>query len=1081
MKKVNIGLDIGIASVGWSIYDIENKKIINAGSRIFSEANTGSTASDRRAQRGRRRLLRRKILRKNDAKKLFVEFNFIKSVEDFYNLNFDIDYLKTRKIALEQKITIEELVVLLYKYVKNRGSFNYKDDLVELSEANNEDIDLKDLNQTAKTPVEIQTKIQEEFGKYRGVNTKESLIAHVWYVEEIIKILDKQIGFGLISEDFKGQYLKIFNRKRDYFQGPGWVDHLKTKKSKYGWKDVNEWYDNLVGKDTYDRKQTRAPKDSLTAYLFNILNDLNNLKITGRPDGLTQVEKETLIQETLENNGPKANNITLKRIIKLINQSDEIAISEKDISGFRIDKSEKPLFTKFESINKMKSILFKNSLDASFFNLKNIAEIDKICEKLTIYQSIDSRVEELKKLQYSFLTDKHCEVLGVISLSGTHSLSYKTMNLFISEAWAENKNQMQIFSEKNMKPDYQIQNNIEFKNFKSIPVFRQKISEMYISPVVKRSLIETLKIIKEIEKLPDIEINDIVVELARESNSDDYKKHINEVQKRNESINNNIKDSYNTETKKISPKLREKLILLNEQDGKCAYSGETIDKDRLLSDPNYCEVDHILPFSLSFDDSRTNRVLVLRHENQDKGQCTPWEYFRNIGRDWKQFEARNIKNYIENKSLGKMGKIKFNNLMFTGDLTSDEVKNEFINRNLSDTRYATVEVKNYLTYFVKELNKKYKIKTINGRFTSYVRGAFLHLPKKDRNDYSHHAIDATVCAIAPIIDIGTKKTINNILSKNENLNETQIIYQSQIDTIKNDIINFAYKFSRKVEKRTNVQLFDETIYTTKRQDDGKLHKILKMDLLATDNKTIKKNNEIIMNNPKAFLIYESDKKTWDYLEKIFKTYYGEKNDEDKVISNPFHHFVFTEKNKLQKQSNEENKPNIRYLRYVDNKSIDTFEDIGYKFKQMRKDNDKKIVISGLNAIAWDLFYSQTLDKYIILPLTMRVAKFANKKSDEVIINEEKYKVEKTIYKIDDSYEFQYRLFKFSELEFEYDGIKENLVVVGFRRSEGMLEFKKLNFYTDSKSRIFKTVSKMKKIKVINTNSTRTKIQKTSCF
>ncbi|WP_338989907.1 hypothetical protein [Spiroplasma endosymbiont of Seladonia tumulorum] len=70
MKKINIGLDISIASVGWSITSAEpnDYKILDAGSRLFEEANSSnsknSSTADRRGQRGRQRNLRRLKLKK---------------------------------------------------------------------------------------------------------------------------------------------------------------------------------------------------------------------------------------------------------------------------------------------------------------------------------------------------------------------------------------------------------------------------------------------------------------------------------------------------------------------------------------------------------------------------------------------------------------------------------------------------------------------------------------------------------------------------------------------------------------------------------------------------------------------------------------------------------------------------------------------------------------------------------------------------------------------------------------------------------------------------------------------------------
>ena len=40
------------------------------------------------------------------------------------------------------------------------------------------------------------------------------------------------------------------------------------------------------------------------------------------------------------------------------------------------------------------------------------------------------------------------------------------------------------------------------------------------------------------------------------------------------------------------------------------------------------QIDHILPYHRSFDDSQNNKVLVKWTENQEKGDRTPYEWFK---------------------------------------------------------------------------------------------------------------------------------------------------------------------------------------------------------------------------------------------------------------------------------------------------------------------------------------------------------------------------------------------------------------------------------------------------------------------
>jgi len=68
-----------------------------------------------------------------------------------------------------------------------------------------------------------------------------------------------------------------------------------------------------------------------------------------------------------------------------------------------------------------------------------------------------------------------------------------------------------------------------------------------------------------------------------------------------------------------------KFKLYQEQDGVCLYSGTQLDIGKLF-DPGYVDIDHIIPYSISFDDGYQNKVLVRSEENRQKGNRLPLEY-----------------------------------------------------------------------------------------------------------------------------------------------------------------------------------------------------------------------------------------------------------------------------------------------------------------------------------------------------------------------------------------------------------------------------------------------------------------------
>jgi CRISPR-associated endonuclease Csn1 len=179
-----------------------------------------------------------------------------------------------------------------------------------------------------------------------------------------------------------------------------------------------------------------------------------------------------------------------------------------------------------------------------------------------------------------------------------------------------------------------------------------------------------------------------------------------------------------------------------------------------------CEVDHILPYSRSFDDSTNNKVLVLASENRNKGNRTPFEYFgsNESGEKWHRFSEW----VLGHKLLRKAKRDRLLRRSFDEAASAD-----FKERQLNDTRYAT----RYFAQFVQrnlcfapgadgELLKQ-PVRTPAGAFTAFMRHRWGL--KKDRNEGDlHHAQDACVVAAASaalikrVSDVSRRKELTQL-------------------------------------------------------------------------------------------------------------------------------------------------------------------------------------------------------------------------------------------------------------------------------------------------------------------------------
>ena len=150
---------------------------------------------------------------------------------------------------------------------------------------------------------------------------------------------------------------------------------------------------------------------------------------------------------------------------------------------------------------------------------------------------------------------------------------------------------------------------------------------------------------------------EIVVEMARELKQG--KKKTNEIiktqtmnQKNNEKLEAELKENqFNIAIPKrmdIEKLQYYKELCQKNAAAHCPYCGRTISGEELFS--SNIEVEHILPYRRTLDDSRSNKTIAHRKCNRVKGNHTPFEAFGSNpeGFNWEDIQAR-IKTLPKNK------------------------------------------------------------------------------------------------------------------------------------------------------------------------------------------------------------------------------------------------------------------------------------------------------------------------------------------------------------------------------------------------------------------------------------------------
>ncbi|MDD4157303.1 MAG: type II CRISPR RNA-guided endonuclease Cas9 [Candidatus Cloacimonetes bacterium] len=993
MGKKVLGLDIGVTSVGWAIIDVDENEIVDKGVRIFPERSAQDNIK-RREKRGSRRSKRRRQQRLIDMKELLKEHGIIDG--EFILLK---DPYEIRCKGLEERLTNEELATAILHISKRRGSsFDNIDDIDEEDEKNDSNIDkpiaedkITELKSTKKILdynekmlinkdtnyiCLIQRKRLEESGSVRGSlnNFKTSE-----YVKEITKILSNQV----LAQEFKEKVIDLIKRKRAYFEGPG-SEKSPTPYGRWYYEKGEIKYIDLIermrGNCSLFPLEKRAPKDSYTACLFNILNDLNNLKIN--QEKITQEQKEQIIELMKKEKG----DFTIKKLCKFLD------VEETFISGFRQDKSNKNLISQFTGYKKIRNVVINKELNKLVY--ENEEYVDKIIEILAVKRGIDERKIELKKIDKTIFSEEVADALAHISgCKEYHSLSFKAMRTMIPDLLATTDNQMQLITKYGIQKE-----NLNIYKEKNDIMLDQKA---VISPVALRAQNEAIKIINTIRRIYG-ELDTIVIEMARDKNSADEKKRINESQKRGEELNKQALEL--AEGKPLTGSLALKLRLYKEQDHRCIYSGREIDKDLLINDPFAYEIDHIIPISISLDDSFNNKVLTTSSVNNDKSNMTPFKFFSS-GKiqetNFNEFASR----VINLEKRGLISKNKLRNLLFAEDIDKQSVRAEFINRNLVDTRYATKVILNTLSNYFHANGIETKVHTINGKITDNIRNrAGL---KKCRDYFYHHIVDAIIVAavkkhkyFSKLLDlyetsdgiIYDDETGEVITSENQKdfFDDKLFSFLSRIKNI-NDLTNYNenIKISHKIDKKFNRQFTDETIYST-RLVDGVDHLVARYKDIYS-NEGIKLAQMIKDGKDDAILMKKHDPESFALIKKIIlETSYTDKE-------NPF--AIYKEQHgEIRKKAKDGKGPIIKSVKYLKEK-LGNHRSITHKYQSVK--SDKKIVLLQISPYRTD-FYKSPVGLYKFV--TVRYIDVSlHEKNGIIDMNEyEKLKQDK---KIDGSYKF----------------------------------------------------------------------------
>ena len=1033
MNGLVLGLDIGIASVGVGILEKNSGEIIHTSSRLFPAA-TADNNVERRSNRQARRLNRRKKHRVVRFQDLFEDHGLL---TDFSKVSINLNPYQLRVDGLDQRLTNEELFIALKNIVKRRG-ISYLDDASEDGGAVSSDYG-KAVEENRKllaeqTPGQIQLERFEKYGQVRGdftvvENGEKRRLINVFstsaYKKEAERILRKQQEFNnQITDEFIEDYLKILTEKRKYYHGPGneksRTDYgiYTTKKDSEGkYITLPNMYDIFIGKCTFYPNEYRASKASYTAQEFNLLNDLNNLTVPTETKKLSEEQKKTIVEYAKSAKTLGASTL-LKYIAKMLDASVD------QIRGYRVDVNNKPEMHTFEVYRKMQSL---ETIPVGELSRNVLDELAHILTLNTEREGIEEAINT--KLMDVFSQDQVLELVqfrknnSSLFSKGWHNFSLKLMMELIPELYETSEEQMTILTRLGKQKSKETSKRTKY-------IDEKEVTEEIYNPVVAKSVRQAIKIINEATKKHGI-FDNIVIEMARENNEEDAKKDYIKRQKANQDEKNAAmeKAAFQYNGKEELPdsifhghkELATKIRLWHQQGEKCLYTGKNISISDLIHNQYKYEIDHILPLSLSFDDSLSNKVLVLATANQEKGQRTPFQALDSMDDAW---SYREFKSYVKDSKL--LSNKKKDYLLTEEDISKIEVKQKFIERNLVDTRYSSRVVLNALQDFYKSHQFDTTISVVRGQFTSQLRRKWGL--EKSRETYHHHAVDALIIAASSQLRLW-KKHNNPLISYKEgrfvdsetgeiislsNDDYKELVFKAPyahfVDTLRSKEFEDSILFSYQVDSKFNRKISDATIYATRKAKLDKdkfeetyvLGKIKDIYSQAGYDAFIK-----IYNKDKSkFLMYHKDPQTFEkVIEEILRTYPSkELNDKNKEIPcNPFEKYR-QENGPIRKYSKKGNGPEIKSLKYYDKNIPESFINI------TPSNSQNKVILRQLNPWRTDVYFNHQTEKYELLGLKYADLQF-EKVTGKYSITIDKYNEIKEKEGVSKESEFKFTLYK----------------------------------------------------------------------
>lgn len=739
-----LGIDAGHASVGWAIIELDKDdqpiRLHRAGVRRFDAGVEGdiergkdeSLSKKRRDARGprrqtwRRQWRLRKVFRSlqragllpasastehDERHNLLLQLD--RQLRDELELETDrvanhVFAYRLRALALERPLPPHAFGRALYHLAQRRG---FLSNLKTGRDSDERSVVKKGISELQQ---DMDAAHAKTIGQYfASLDPEEHRIRSRWTSRQM----------------FRDEFEKVWQAQQSHH--PNLTDDHKNaiQDAMFGQRPLKSQR-GLIGRCELEPSRRRAPAACLPFQQFRILQKLNDIEVA-RPDGelrALNAEEKKKLREALNKNG----DLSWAQVRTLLGMKKSREYGRNFEFNFEQGGDKK-------LIGNRTAAKMLTAIGAAWEQLSEQKQTELIDDALS-FESESQLVSHLKR-RWNLTESQSLAIADLRLEDGYGSLSRRAIGQLrplMEEGMSFATARKKRYGDRLATTEV----------FEYLPPFG-KIMRAVRNPAVTRTMAELRKVVNAICRehgKPTL----MRIELARDlKNSRERRKQITDDRDRNtasrqkayERLLKEMGERYATDRNVL------KLRLAEECNWQCPYTGRSFGMEELVGDESQFDIEHIIPFGRSLDNSFVNKTLCYHEENRRrKSSHTPFEAYGSTDK-WPEIVAR-VRHFQGDCAARKLR-------LFQAETLPDAA--DFIARQLSDTRYLSRAAAEYVgCLYGGHIDEKgrLRVQVSPGRVTSYLRRAWDlnrilgHADNKDRADHRHHAIDAFIIGVS---------------------------------------------------------------------------------------------------------------------------------------------------------------------------------------------------------------------------------------------------------------------------------------------------------------------------------------------